>query len=168
MDKRLERNLIIKESIILALMQLMRKKKFNTITITELVETAGVARASFYRNYTSKEDVILKYLTRLHKDWHETYHYPESMIESYFRHILKHKHVYLLLHQSGQFYLVQKFMVQELGPKEDFDNNSAYTHSWFAYGLYGWIEEWVKRGMQESPQDIAALYHNMNENRTIN
>ena len=35
-----------------------RKKDFKKITISELVERAGVSRAAFYRNYGSKEEIL--------------------------------------------------------------------------------------------------------------
>lgn len=58
-DKRKEENLRVKKSITNTLFCIMQKKSLSEITITELVRGAGVARASFYRNYCSKEDVLL-------------------------------------------------------------------------------------------------------------
>lgn len=60
MDKRREENLRVKENIINTLFCFMQKKSLSDITVTELVKGAGVARASFYRNYDSKEDVLVK------------------------------------------------------------------------------------------------------------
>ena len=59
MDKRREENLRVKENIINTLFCFMQKKSLSDITVTELVKGAGVARASFYRNYDSKEDVLV-------------------------------------------------------------------------------------------------------------
>ena len=59
MDKRKEANLRVKKSISKTLFSLMEEKKLAEITITELVAGANVARASFYRNYSSKEDVLV-------------------------------------------------------------------------------------------------------------
>lgn len=59
MDKRKEANIRVKTNITKALFQLMHEKSFSDITITELIRVAGVARVSFYRNYESKEDVLL-------------------------------------------------------------------------------------------------------------
>ena len=55
-------NFVIKESLTEALFILMRKKPFEEITITEISKLAGVSRISFYRNFDSKEDVLVKYL----------------------------------------------------------------------------------------------------------
>lgn len=59
MDRRRERNIRVKASITDALFRIMQHKSLSEITITELVDEAHVARASFYRNYCSKEDVLL-------------------------------------------------------------------------------------------------------------
>lgn len=60
-------NIIVKESITQALLILMESKDFQKITITDIVNKAGVVRMSFYRNYTRKEDVLLKHLQEIHK-----------------------------------------------------------------------------------------------------
>lgn len=58
-DKRKEENLRVKINITNTLFRLMEQKSLAEISITELVKGAGVARASFYRNYESKEDVLV-------------------------------------------------------------------------------------------------------------
>lgn len=35
-----------------------------------------------------------------------------------------------------------------LGPKDEYTNFCAYTTAFIANGIYGWIEEWLLRGMQ--------------------
>lgn len=59
MDKRKAANMRVKQQITSALFALMKEKSLADIHITELVGNAGVARASFYRNYCSKEDVLV-------------------------------------------------------------------------------------------------------------
>ncbi len=53
-------NRIIRESLQHALILLMNKKTFSTITITELCKKAGVSRMAFYGNYRSKEELLKK------------------------------------------------------------------------------------------------------------
>ncbi|MBQ2855955.1 MAG: TetR/AcrR family transcriptional regulator [Bacteroidaceae bacterium] len=48
----------VKHEIIDAVMQLMTEKNYMDITVTDIVKKAGVARASFYRNFNSINDVI--------------------------------------------------------------------------------------------------------------
>lgn len=54
------RNAYVIEHINEALFGLLKEKSLNEISISEICETAGVGRMSFYRNYESKEDVIKK------------------------------------------------------------------------------------------------------------
>ena len=65
MDMERKNNKIVTESITIALIQLMEKKDFNDISITELTNRAGVGRVSFYRNFENKEDVLRKYLNAI-------------------------------------------------------------------------------------------------------
>jgi len=53
-----ESNLLTREAIETALLQLLEKKELAKISISELVQRAGVSRAAFYRNYESKEAIL--------------------------------------------------------------------------------------------------------------
>ena len=55
-------NQAIKEYITQALLLLMQEKAFNMIRISEITTKAGVNRVSFYRNFSSKEDILHQYL----------------------------------------------------------------------------------------------------------
>ena len=54
-----ESNKLTRECLTAALMQLMKEKSLDKITITELVKRSGVSRTAFYRNYSSKEDILV-------------------------------------------------------------------------------------------------------------
>lgn len=45
-----------------ALMLLMDEKPYDKITVSDITEKAGIARPTFYRNYSDKADVIFEYL----------------------------------------------------------------------------------------------------------
>ena len=55
-----EANRITREAICTALLYLMDTKEFDRISISELTRKAGVSRQSFYRNYSSKEDIVIE------------------------------------------------------------------------------------------------------------
>jgi AcrR family transcriptional regulator len=57
-----------KQWIFEAMLLLMDKKPYDQIGISEITEKAGVARTSFYRNFTGKDDVILQYLDAILSD----------------------------------------------------------------------------------------------------
>ena len=59
------RNLYVVEHITDALLKLMQNAHLNNISISQICDEAGVGRASFYRNFDSKEDIISKHLKSL-------------------------------------------------------------------------------------------------------
>ena len=71
MDKRKEANIRVKESITKTLFQLLEQKSISEISISEIIADAGVARASFYRNYASKEHVITTLITDILDQYRE-------------------------------------------------------------------------------------------------
>ena len=58
-----------KDYIIEALLLLMKKKRYTDIKIADITNKAGVNRVTFYRNFSSKEEVITVYLERSFNDW---------------------------------------------------------------------------------------------------
>ena len=55
------------EYITEALLQLMNKKNYENITITDIAERAGVTRITFYRNFNTKDDIVKQYVQKLYK-----------------------------------------------------------------------------------------------------
>ena len=61
----------LKECIADSLLRLLRTKPLEAITIREITELANVSRVTYYRNFTSKEEVIEFKLDKLMTDWIE-------------------------------------------------------------------------------------------------
>ena len=57
-----KRELSVAQYITNSLFELMKEKTYNDISITEITDKAEVNRVSFYRNFTSKEDIIGKWI----------------------------------------------------------------------------------------------------------
>ena len=71
-----ESNLLTREAIETALLQLLEKKELAKISISELVKRAGVSRAAFYRNYDSKEEILESVFKRsVHNIMEQLSHY---------------------------------------------------------------------------------------------
>ena len=58
MSKASMDNQRVKNQITEGLFSLLRKKSFSEITVTDIVREAKVARASYYRNFQNKEEII--------------------------------------------------------------------------------------------------------------
>ncbi|WP_253952814.1 TetR/AcrR family transcriptional regulator [Streptococcus parasuis] len=46
------------ESVVEGLWELLEDKSFEKISVSELVERAGIDRVTFYRNFSNKEEVL--------------------------------------------------------------------------------------------------------------
>ena len=46
------------ESVVQGLWELLEDKSVDKISVSELVERAGIGRVSFYRNFSNKEEVL--------------------------------------------------------------------------------------------------------------
>lgn len=159
--KKEENNTYVKKQITQALLKLMETHVFEEIKITNIVKEAMVGRASFYRNFTNKEDVIKQYLIQLIKEWEEKLKLEQreesDWIENLFGLYKNYSEVYKLLYRSNLSYLVLENIKEVCGPKAEQDDLQAYFNSWVAHGLFGWINEWIVRGMKESPKEMAQL-----------
>ena len=154
------RNQYVVEHITDAVLKLMKSNNFHEISISQICAEAGVGRASFYRNFECKEDVISRHLkTLLDHWWMEAIQTPDfNLIEAVFSHYLEHRELCIMLYKQGLAHLSLQSIRAACGPKPDQPNIIAYTTAYFSYGLYGWIEEWFLRGMQESPKEMADLW----------
>lgn len=62
MPKKKDRSHLARERIVAALTELMNTQEYSDITITEITQKAGVSRMTYYRNYSSKEDILRKFM----------------------------------------------------------------------------------------------------------
>ena len=66
-----EKNSYVRGQILRALLELLDEKDLGSVSVSELTERAGVGRASFYRNFESKEDVLRRESRRLTQEWRQ-------------------------------------------------------------------------------------------------
>lgn len=156
------RNAYVVNRIISAVLKLLRNRQLTEISISEITHEAGVGRTSFYRNFGSKEDVVVRKIKQLQAGWIEEYEASEKksnaeLYMSMFRHMREHREFYLLLQERNLAHLLLDILLDHLQLSPDDPNAWAYTKAFIAYGTYGWISEWMARGMQESPEELARL-----------
>ena len=66
-----------------ALIKLMETKSIEKITISEICEKAGVARASFYRNYQNKHDVVASFLESQERTFWDRVRFVPRSVDDY-------------------------------------------------------------------------------------
>lgn len=157
------RNAYVIEHITDALLKLLKDKPIGDISISELCDLAGIGRASFYRNFESKEDMLRRYIHKIFREWTDEADKKENrplneLLGLLFAHFEKHKDFYNLLNERSLIYLLKDVIIGLCGPKPEHCKEEAYARAYVAYALYGWIEVWFQRGMQESAEEIAGMF----------
>ncbi len=154
------RNTYVINHITDSLIKLMGEKPFNDISISELCDLAGVGRASFYRNFETKEDVLKKRLREIWYEWAKDYENINDMsyfIESILKYFYKNKDFNLLLYKHGLSQLIYEIVRWGTKIDESKNNIERYAKSTVTGLIFGAVDEWMRRGMQETPEQIIAL-----------
>lgn len=167
MNKKQEANAFVKECITTALIQKMKTTHIDEITITDLISKAGVSRNSFYRNFDSKRDILEKHLLILIQEWGKEFEDRgdiHAFSETLLKHYYKHRDFYLLLYQQGLSSMIYENLRTATKLKEASSNPERYGKSMFAGMLFGWLDEWMRQGMPESPEELILLTAQLNQN----
>ncbi|MGN0295062.1 MAG: TetR/AcrR family transcriptional regulator [Lachnospiraceae bacterium] len=170
MDKRKEANMRVKNSITKALFHLMHEKRFSDISISELIRAAGVARISFYRNYDSKEDVLVTLIEDVLEqfretiDWNETDYYTYGNIYKSFEYFEKYRDLVLDLYQFGYgSILLEKLNRFHEEVAGTMPNSSIERYQLYMYmgALFNTAIIWLQNDRKETVEDITGMFCSM-------
>ena len=158
-----QKNTYVKKQITAALLALLKEKPLSDISVSELTGRAGIGRVSFYRNYKSKEDILKEESERLIREWGRLYEEnpestPQTLFPSLFDFYRDHKDFYTTLYEAGMSSIMMETIVGTIRITPEMQNLEAYMKSFWAYGIYGWMLEWIRRGMRESGEELLVLF----------
>jgi AcrR family transcriptional regulator len=158
-----------KQMIETALFELMKKKNYLQITVSEIADRAGVSRRTFYRLYEGKEEIIHSYFDKLCREYcHESRELEEYHISQiaadYFSFWYRYREVLLLLYQNGleEFLYCEinhaslEVIKKRIGSKEsEIAAELQYFAAYSAGGFGNLLHRWIMDGMQEEPKEYA-------------
>lgn len=172
MDKRVEANRETRLRIIKAVVGLLESKNLSDISVTDIASEAHVARASYYRNFSSKEEVLLEAGRMIIDDFGRSMSDIEGECGGYegvlraFRYFLQYREPLLRFHRTGftGIYegLFQDYVEGRMRASAD-DGASRYRASFFSGALFSVYVAWLEGGMEESPEEMARLFCSMAE-----
>ncbi len=170
MDKRKAKNEEVRQAIIDAFFRLMRKRENTEITISDIVREAGVARISYYRNFTSREDIVLSLIdgaiARYEKtvDFSSGSFYCYGNIRTAFFMIHEYRDYVRDIVRYG-FALPLYARFNELHERMDGDVSANSIERYRIYAYIGAFTntalEWIREGSKESPEEIAREFCRM-------
>lgn len=161
------------------LLELMNEKSFDDITISELTEKAGLARRTFYRNYSSKEEIIITYLIDF---WNE---YDNEMAATddhslrntalvFFNKLEEHKDMLILFNNNNLLTLflnnISELMEASYKRRDNLEelhhisSDEIHTVSLFvAGGFFQVAINWLNHGAIETPEQLAQSIDSINK-----
>lgn len=159
-----ESNKVTKEALQTALLWLMEKKPFSEISVTEIVNKAGVSRTAYYRNYDAKEDILNSFLADTVAQILAAMEKKPTTLSDYeywltmFNDIKPYaKTIKLLIDanfgeniQDGMYEMVIKDY-KNVTPKD------KYVERFWCSAVYGVLKQWLIDGMKEMPEAMAEI-----------
>lgn len=151
---------MLKQSIIDSFLLLLKDSDYEQITISEITGTAGVNRSTYYRHFTSKDNIICAYYENLLVEHMQTTPLPDlAEMEGYlcklFLIMAEHKDELLLIYRSGRSHLLLHVFNQYFIDKSNrTDDLRTYYH---AGGIFNCNLFWFEHDMDTEPRELAAL-----------
>lgn len=158
-------NILVRNSITEALLQLLKNKTLDKISITELTNKAGVGRISFYRNFKSKEDILKKHTDEITDNFvkNQKLKYDSRRFKEYlimlFEHLNHHRDYCLLLYKNKLLYLIKETF-DKYFLKNATNKNEQFNQMFISGGLFNIFEFWLINGCKETPKDLSEMFLN--------
>lgn len=163
-----ESNQLTRDCIRTALLALMGTEMFDQITVTSIIQKAGVSRGGFYRNYTSKEDVLreirdglLDYLLEFVSEY-KIHDNPKEWFQEYFQMIFDHQEEYkLLIKAKAPAEFLFQFDAEKILHELQKDESVLEAYRAIAIGksLNDIAYAWFQKGMIESSEEMADIMY---------
>ena len=154
----------LKECMGTALLELMKDKPMEKISIEEMTAKADVGRSTYFRYFKSKEEVLAfkivclwKRFTEEHQAEHIVSGSPEET-KLYFEFCLSIRPISDLLYATGHQHVILDAYLQIIVPViEGADAKTYYLVQFLAYAVFGLMNAWVLRGYKETPEEMAEI-----------
>lgn len=154
-----------KKYIAEALIFLMKKKDYSSITNKEITDKAGLSHITIYRNFKNKDDIIKYYLNNITDNFIKTSKilYTPNDFTGYiiklFTHLEKNKDIAILLYQANMIhYLKDEF--DRIFLAKATNSNEIYYYAFVSGGLYNLYYYWINNNFKETPQELASIFNN--------
>lgn len=155
-----EINRLTRNAIQEALVYLLSKKEINDISVTEIVSKAGVSRSAYYRNYSSKEEILFDFsnsvFTTLFKDLSkkELVMNPEAWYQHLFSQIKENQRIVKLIFKAGLDSYGEYIPPLDI---ELYDKKQIYQVNILVPALVSVTKLWTENDFDLSVDEISAI-----------
>ncbi len=153
--------------IVQALFLLMGEYEYGKISVTDIAQKAGVGRATFYRYFKCKEDVIEFYFSHNTREFmSEQHYYPRcradylSIARDVFEKFQKNRECFTLIKRAHLEYLYLDFLNKKMIEtfKHDYPDEDLYKPYLFAGMIFNVSMAWLADGCEGSAAQLAKIF----------
>jgi len=177
-DKQDRRSQRTRQLVSSAMMELLSEKRYEAITVQDILDRAGIGRTTFYTHYFDKEDVhaamMEQMLERMSQQLSEK-HTGQAIVPSLelFQHIQQdHKHFQAIaggptaerLWETMQTALGRTIEQGLLSGKKDKKHPSIplkVVSSYLAGAFLNLLKWWLKSGMPYTPEEMDEMFRQL-------
>ncbi|MCL2066509.1 MAG: TetR/AcrR family transcriptional regulator [Treponema sp.] len=154
-----------------SLLLLMKRKKFRSITISDIAQKAGIDRRTFYRHFSSKEDIIQFKINKLAKDYekliisHKNFK-TKAVLISFYTICEKEKEFLLCLYKNNLLLLLLRefetlFEIyfikhKKIDPTIEL-TETKYMLAYHTGGFWNVLNKWLSEGANKTPDEIIRI-----------
>jgi len=158
-----------------ALNKLLENKKYENIRISDIIVKSGISRATFYRNFKTKDDVVKikvkMFFESFYNDISEYYLKNDNedelfLIQSFFRKIDENEKLIDTVIKTKLEYLMVSGILEIINYRRDKfysivktkKKAEAYTMDIISSSAWTLLSRWHKSGKEESSQELTKIY----------
>ena len=158
-------NNMTKNYIYEAFRLLLTKEKYDKISVCDICDKAGVSRMSFYRNFESKDDLLIKgfnfildnFKAKLDTMEHKS-HY--GVIKELFETFKEYKDIYPALEGTNISKTLLINAIEKIKKDAVYDNitrTSKYIPTFYFSAISVTMFDWLRHGAVETSDEMARL-----------
>lgn len=154
----------LKECLADALIKLLKSKPIEKITIPEIAKTANVGRTTYFRNFTTKNEVLTFKIVKLWDRWADEHRPAESRgyspenARDFFDFNYSIRELLKLIYVRGLQTVLYDAFYCVIMPCYGADYVGRYKNGFYCYGLFGLLDMWIKCEFKESPEEMTEIF----------
>ena len=154
------------------MIKLMREKPFEKISIQEIADKAGVGRATWFRNYNGKNEALTFKLIVLWNRWSDEHdisvrdRFTLKNSKDFFEFNFEIRCIVQTIYSANMQSAVYDAFYQVMMPQYGANAEECYKARFYSYGLFGLLDEWVKRGFKETPDEMVRIFYTVMDDRS--
>jgi AcrR family transcriptional regulator len=158
-----------------ALYKLLEIKEYEKIKISEIITKAGISRATFYRNFKNKDDIVklkvkmffeLFYINTINHYKHVDHEDEIFLIQSFFNHVDEEEKMITTVIKTNLEYLMVSGILDVINMQRDQfykivqpnKKTENYTMEIVASSAWTLLSRWIKNGKEETAQELVQIY----------